>query len=495
MTGYQFHHLESYARVAGKKKTGGHSIYSISAEAERQAGACDHVPSPQPPNLLYGCMPSEAAQQAAAWAEQAKDSRGHALRKDGLCLGGGVITWPAERSQEEWEAYRDSSIAWLQSKHGNRLLSVVEHLDEPHKHIHYYLIPQEGERFDVLHPGRAAAAGAKAAGKKKGEQNTAYIAAMRQWQVDFHREVSARHGLTRLGPRRRRLTRAQWKAEQAVAQYQACEMSRIERSGELVDLEKGNFAEAAKMAEAERQLLASARRELEEIIVEIKKQDQERAKQIQYSAQDSVVAARASAQRRKEWENQRETLIKPPPGLTYSQIERRRELAEKWDFLRCQEDIRRQAVKENSQAFKALTRIENGQWPAQEAVDRHQAEFYEIRQRLESLKPMQFIEKSRLAAKLREAQEALVNARCELKSLFDQEKKLLASCPQKIVENYRYKKEEEREKALADLLRKEAEEAAEERRREEAEAVARRERQAMRPSEPKKSGAWEPPRP
>lgn len=440
---------------------------------------------------------------AQEWAEGEKDAIGRGIRKDGLCLAAGVISFPPDRPSEEWEAYRADALAWLEKRFGDRLKSVVDHGDEPfahdpnqiHHHIHYYCVPRPGERFDSIHPGRAAAAEAKAAGRKKGAQNAAYIDAMRQWQADFHREVSQHHGLTRLGPRRRRLTRAEWKTEQAAAKLLAREMARVERSGKLLSLSHENLEQASKIAKTEAERHKAARRELEEIIVEIKKQDQERAKQIQYSAQDSVVAARASAQRRKEWENQRETLIKPPAGLTYSQIERRRELAEKWDFLRYQEDIRRQAVNENPQAYQVLDRIKNGQWPAQEAVDRHQAEFYEIRQRLESLKPMQFIEKSRLSAKLREAREALANARLELKSLFDQEKKLLASCPQKIVENYRYKKEEEREKALADLLRKEAEEAAEERRREEAEAAARRERQAMRPSEPKKPSAWEPPRP
>lgn len=492
MGGYQFAHVDSWARAKGGGKKW--SAAQIVAEVERDPGACPHIHSPLPPTLLYGSMPRQALVEAEAWAAEAQDTKGRRLRKDGCCLLAGVLSFPADRIAE-WPALRDASVKWLKQIYGDRLKSVVEHLDEEHPHIHYFAVPRPGERFSSIHSGKAALDRAKQQGADKKAQNAAYRDGMRAWQDDYWAEVASRHGLARIGPGRRRLTRAQWKAEQAAQQLMTCEMSRLKREGELVDLAQGNLEQATQLAEAEAERHKKTRRELEEIIMEIKKQDRERAKQIQYSAQDSVVAARASAQRRKEWENQRETLIKPPAGLTYSQIERRRELAEKWDFLRYQEDIRRQAVNENPQAYQVLARIENAKWPAQEAVDRHQAEFYEIRHRLESLKPIQFLEKSRLSAKLREAREALAEARFEVKSLFDQEKKLLASCPQKIVENYRYKKEEEREKALADLLRKEAEEAAEERRREEAEAVARRERQAMRPSEPKKPSAWEPPRP
>lgn len=497
MTGYQFHHLESYARVAGKKKTGGHSIYSISAEAERQAGACDHVPSPQPPSLLYGCMPSEAAQQAAAWAEKAKDSRGHALRKDGLCLGGGVITWPAERSQEEWEAYRDSSIAWLRSKHGNRLLSVVEHLDEPHKHIHYYLIPQEGERFDVLHPGRAAAAGAKAAGNKKGEQNTAYIVAMRQWQVDFHREVSAHHGLTRLGPRRRRLTRAEWKAEQVEAERQAKELNRIKRSGDLVDLASSNLAEATKMAEAERQRLTTERQALQKIIAAARQESAARAGEIQTQAAKAFQSGIDSRSRQKEWQRQRLGLISSPPsGLTYSQIERRQELARGWDWLEDPAEIRRRAVSANRQGREALAAIEDRQRQARERIRHREIDIREIRERLQSVKPLQLFEKSRLGGELRAAEKDLAEARADQKHLAETERKLLASCPVEVVDKFRQRQEEAREKALAALLAQEAQEIEEERFKEAAEAKARQERMAMRPAASKKKpGGWTPPSP
>lgn len=490
--------MACYARSAGARKTGGHSIYSIVAEAERQEGACPHVEAPQPPILLFGCGPSEAAQAAAAWAEQARDSRDHALRKDGLCLGASVITWPENRPPAEWAAFRDDSIEWLKNKYQKRLLSVVEHIDEPHPHIHFYAIPLPDERFDVLHPGKAAAAAAKASGiLKKGGQNQAYREAMREFQSDFHKEVSQFHGLTRLGPRVRRRSRAEWKAEQAEAERQARELARIKKSGELVDLQKNNLAEAVRVAEAEGQRLAQERRELQKIIASARQESVTRAKQIQSQAAKAFQGGIDSRKRQKEWARQRPALIHSlPAGLTYLQIERRQELAKSWDWLEDSPEIRRRAVSANRQGREALAAIEDRQRQTRERIRHREIDVREIRERLQATKPLQLFEKSRLGGELRAAEKDLAEARADQKHLAETERKLLASCPPEVVAKFRAGKEEEREKALAALLAKEVEEIEEERRKEAAEAKARQERLALRPAaKPKKSGGWEPPRP
>jgi hypothetical protein len=107
-------------------------------------------------------------------------------------------------------------VAWLREQYGPRLRSIVEHTDEANPHLHFYAVPLPGERFEVLHPGRSAAAKKAQEGAKKGAQNAAYKAAMRGWQDDFS-NVAARFGLARLGPGKRRLTRGAWKAEQEQA--------------------------------------------------------------------------------------------------------------------------------------------------------------------------------------------------------------------------------------------------------------------------------------
>jgi hypothetical protein len=110
-------------------------------------------------------------------------------------------------------------LTWLREKYGDRLKSVVAHDDEAHPHLHFTVVPRIGERFDDIHEGLKAKNSAKKENKKAGEQNLAYIEAMRCMQDEFSKKVAMGHGLTRIGPGRRRLTRAQWKAERAQAAF------------------------------------------------------------------------------------------------------------------------------------------------------------------------------------------------------------------------------------------------------------------------------------
>ena len=216
--GYQFLHLEAYART-GSKQHGQPRKWSareIAAEAMREPDACPHVEQPKPPKLLHGCTPAEAAKLAHDWADSSKDAKGRKLRADGLALAAGVVSLPSEQRQD-WPRFREATVAWLRQQYGERLRSVVEHTDEKHPHLHFYAVPLPGERFEVLHPGRQAAAKKAQEGAKKGAQNAAYKQAMVGWQDDFQRAVAAHFALTRRGPGKRRLTRGAWKAEQEQA--------------------------------------------------------------------------------------------------------------------------------------------------------------------------------------------------------------------------------------------------------------------------------------
>ncbi len=214
MAGYQFAHIDGYARQGGKSKTGQvMSAQQIADEAERKPGAHPHVKEPLPPIQWFGVTPSEAVQQATKWAEQAVDPRGRKLRVDGLCLCAGVVSVPENLPDELWPEYRNEMIRFLKKKHGDRLKSVVEHLDEKYRHIHFYLVPMPGESFGSVHPGVAAARASAARGERKGMQNRAYKDAMRSWQDEIY-TVSNSFGLARIGPCRRRLSRDGWKAEQ-----------------------------------------------------------------------------------------------------------------------------------------------------------------------------------------------------------------------------------------------------------------------------------------
>lgn len=220
--GYQFIHINCYARTGSlQTRTDKHGVVTqarkwsaqeIADEAERKAGACDHVESPMPPTVLYGEMPSVAVRRAENWAAVSRDAKGRKTRSDGLCLLAGVVSLPNER-KDDWPRFREAVLHQLKAQYGSRLVSVVEHIDERHPHLHFYVVPNVGESFNVLHPGRQAAAEKAKLGEKKGAQNEAYLAAMRQYQDWFSNAVAADFGLARLGPRLRRLPRHAWRAE------------------------------------------------------------------------------------------------------------------------------------------------------------------------------------------------------------------------------------------------------------------------------------------
>lgn len=204
-----------------------------------------------------------------------------------------------------------------------------------------------------------------------------------------------------------------------------------------------------------------------------------------------------SRKRQREWEKQRAMLLHPPTSsLTYEQIERRRDLAKRWDWLMYPQDVRRRAVEASRQGGEALRRIEERQREAREAAFRAECQAREIREQIPELKPLQFFEKSRLGAKLLAAEQSQAEAKAEQKRFALAEKQLLSSCPAEVVERYQYSKEEERARALAELLQRETQEIEEERRQEAAEAQARKDRMSMRPAaKPEKPGGWAPPSP
>lgn len=246
--GFQFIHMESYARVAGKGKEGGHDIRDIIDEVKRAPGAVSHIENPQTPKVLFGMDPEDVYTESVTWAEQAKDAKGRKLRKDGLCLLAGVISCPDHESQK-WDRYKVASVKWLKRKYGDRLKSVVEHTDEAHKHLHFYVVPNAGERFETIHEGQKAANEAKAQGKVKGEQNSAYKKAMSMLQDQFYLQLASYFGFTRFGPKRSRMTRKEWKQKQHDAELLAQVKERVkkaENEGYEIGLNRG-VAEASKI--------------------------------------------------------------------------------------------------------------------------------------------------------------------------------------------------------------------------------------------------------
>jgi hypothetical protein len=239
--GLQFYHFDAFSRTESDSKAKkGKSVYSVAGEAERKPGYCDHVREPLEPVLLFGVSYAEVVKLAEYYAENTFDSRGRAVRKNGLCMIGGVISAPPDMTEKVWKVYKKACLEFLQKTWGDTLKSVIEHRDEyfepdperhikpgaPHRHVHFACVPPAGVNFAEIHPGiKAKRAADKAYGvtkipedldergfeifKKEGRQagDRAYRRAMKLVQDDFFNHAGNPFGLSRYGPKRVRLCR------------------------------------------------------------------------------------------------------------------------------------------------------------------------------------------------------------------------------------------------------------------------------------------------
>ncbi|MEW9616576.1 hypothetical protein AB3G45_22465 [Shinella sp. S4-D37] len=244
---YQFVHLESWSRKADDK---GRSTDFIFDEASRKPIASVHVAEPRPPTVIYGVGVDEVRQMhdTAAAAAMTPGARGK-LRKIASTqktLHTVVASHPYTveevcadpRKAAEVRDWERRTVAWLKRQYGPALKSVIRHTDEQQWHIHAYVLPTHDPemRAGAYHPGAVAKRAIKAAGARPDEDgkalnkraDAAYKAAMRDWQDSYHEAVAMPCGLTRLGPARRRLTREEWKAEQAQAKALRVAVDRAE---------------------------------------------------------------------------------------------------------------------------------------------------------------------------------------------------------------------------------------------------------------------------
>lgn len=233
---YQFIHLESWSRKPDAK---GRSTDFIFDEASRKPIASVHVADPKPPTVIYGLGVDEVRQMhdEAAAAAMTPGARGKLRKLDSKQKTLHTVVASHPYTVEEVRAdpkkaaevrdWERRTVAWLRKQYGPALKSVLRHTDEKQWHVHAYVLPTNDPqmRAGVYHPGAVAKKAVKAAGRRDGEDgkalnkraDVAYKSAMRDWQDSYHEAVAVPCGLTRLGPSRRRLTREEWKAEQAQA--------------------------------------------------------------------------------------------------------------------------------------------------------------------------------------------------------------------------------------------------------------------------------------
>ena len=157
------------------------------------------------------------------------DSIDRKVRIDALCLLAGVTSYPIKvadlkTTEDKMQAFEffETAIEFLKKKFGEWLVNVTVHMDEEFPHCHFYCLPEAGRgTFNMIgiHPGITAkemTGPAKKGGsyEQRKLRDLAYTKAMRRFQDDFHENVASRFGMARIGPKRRRLTRPEWQANQ-----------------------------------------------------------------------------------------------------------------------------------------------------------------------------------------------------------------------------------------------------------------------------------------
>ena len=306
--GFQFIHLETFSRKADK---GGRTVGFVLDEADRRPEACQHVAEPEPPTVVHGVMiPDVRAMHDEVASKAMTEAAGKPkrIRVDQHTLATVVASFPVPWDEVrttlgqagaliEWER---RTVGWLRDQFGHQLLSVVRHDDERFPHLHAYILPADPSvRAKALHPGWSAksaeVAAAKANGANGKEANArgdkAYKAAMRGWQDSYWEAVGLHCGLARLGPGRRRLTRAERHTEQAAARNTAELLNRARKARQAVQDAESNASKVSLIA-AEREAAArTAVQHAREAVAAAKT----RAGEIRAAARTLLTTARAEA--------------------------------------------------------------------------------------------------------------------------------------------------------------------------------------------------------
>jgi len=237
--GPQFAHLQSFSR---KANPAGQSVGQVLGELMRDPEFSYHVKDPKPVTVVDGISPDQlrvehdAMIKRAATAVNVKgEVRMRAVRRDRHTLLTAVVSYPLtwdeiEQDPKEQVALKDweaANVKFFKDHFGAHYRATYSHTDEPRPHLHIYGLPEgiDGVDATLLHPGKAAKkseeARRKAAGDKPREVvaagNRALRASMRGWQDAYYQQVGAPCGLLRVGPKRQRLSRAQYNTEKQIA--------------------------------------------------------------------------------------------------------------------------------------------------------------------------------------------------------------------------------------------------------------------------------------
>lgn len=228
---YQFIHIECYSINAAKKTRDNkkkRTVQEIINEVVREENYfSDLITEPHsfedleywgedPRNLVSMC-------QDVLDNPENKDPLGRKLRKDTTLLLAGVASYKCIENQtcqqtassKHYKKWRAETIKFLRQEYGENLKTVVEHTDEAHPHLHFYVINPDGPATK-LHDGWAAVENEKSSWisikdktEQKREKNRIYNTAMSNFQNKYNKFMLP-IGMLRIGPKRQRLTRSSY---------------------------------------------------------------------------------------------------------------------------------------------------------------------------------------------------------------------------------------------------------------------------------------------
>ena len=267
--GFQFIHESTYGRKGkaamttktGQKRKAKWSGREIVAEAIRELGNCDHVESPIPPQYVLGSDLLAFWESIEQKASEAKDTIGRKLRSDKQLLTAGVCSAPIltadfDPNNAFYQQWLKLNLDFLKNKYGADLGPVLLHTDEKYIHLHYYVAPEvQNTEYGFTLEAHHAGLRAKNAVMKDGNANIANVAykkAMKAFQDSYYEQVAKPCGLTRSGPKRRRLTRDDWKEEKRLAAHLPQLLLEMEEATLVAESALIDFEQAERLVEQAR---------------------------------------------------------------------------------------------------------------------------------------------------------------------------------------------------------------------------------------------------
>lgn len=253
-----FIHCQSFSR---KPNAAGQCVAHVIGEGLRSGEYHPHVEDPKPPVPVFGNPEGfqqmhdghVAARKTSAVKNGSVSER--AIRADRHTLFTIIASYPTptttvEGSTEGLKRFKrwvDLTMAWVQEQYGDQLKAAFAHIDEQYPHLHFWLLPNDPSGdATYLHPGKVTKRETETRLKSEGATprdalkagNRALKETMRGWIDGYHQAVGAPLGMRRDGPKRRRLSRSQYMAEQAMLDHhRQLEEDRVRLEAEVAVLE------------------------------------------------------------------------------------------------------------------------------------------------------------------------------------------------------------------------------------------------------------------